>query len=92
MHARDRTASSSGAQLRQRVATLELCVLVALDPRHCGASKCGFSTMSYKSSVNLAFSNENQALASCLAKALGLATKETSDLLVLTSKGFGRFA
>jgi hypothetical protein len=50
------------------------------------------NTMSYESSVNLAFSDENQALASCLAKALGLATKETSDLLALTSKGFGRLA
>jgi hypothetical protein len=50
------------------------------------------NAMSYESSVNLAFSDENQALASCLAKALGLATKETSDILALTSKGFGHLA
>jgi hypothetical protein len=39
----DHTASSAGALLCRRVAALELCVLVALDPRHCGASQCGFS-------------------------------------------------
>jgi hypothetical protein len=37
----DSTASGAGAQLCLRA--LALCVLVALDPRHCGASQCGFS-------------------------------------------------
>jgi hypothetical protein len=50
------------------------------------------NAMSYEGGVNLAFSDENQALASCLAKALGPATKETSDLLALMSKGFGGLA
>jgi hypothetical protein len=40
----DCTAFGAGAMLCWRVAALELCVLVALDPRHCGASQCGFST------------------------------------------------
>jgi hypothetical protein len=50
------------------------------------------NAMSYKSGVNLAFSDENQAPAGCLAKALGPATKQMSDLLALTSKGFGHLA
>jgi hypothetical protein len=40
----DRTASGAGVLLCWRVAVPELCVLVALDPRHCDASQCGFST------------------------------------------------
>jgi hypothetical protein len=50
------------------------------------------NAMIYEGGVNLAFSDDDQALASCLAKALGPATKETSDLLALTSKGFERQA
>jgi hypothetical protein len=42
----DCTASGADALLCRRVAALELCVVVALDPRHCGASQCGFSTPS----------------------------------------------